>query len=731
MKNKLFNLILLISIFVLKASAQSDIVQITPDQYIKCLSNPTFQFTNSTIKQCDTVGVNAVRFEYWNFGDHWNLGHDSIIDWTAWFTPNSYSITYPTAGNYNILLIDSSSCGRDSVTLTVTLINNPVAQVTSSNPVACKNGSVTINNSSSTGYSYQINSGIDAAYLPAIIGNNSIQFDSSGTFTVSLVAFFIGADTSCFDTSKVNVTILELPQPSFSISLSNQCDSAVANFSDASLNAVSWDWNFGNGNVATTQIVQSQTYTSGIYNVSLTVIDANNCQNEFVDTIKIYTSPTANFNGVNVCYNQTSIFTDQSIDFNNDTIQQWIWNFGDGNGTSNQNATHVFAAAGSYDVQLIINTIYCTDTINQTIEVYPLPTSFFNTNVNTGCSPLQVDFTNSSSGASTYNWNFGDGNSTLVSNPTHIFVASLTDTIYNVELIAITSFGCRDTILNSISVSGKPIANFSVFNDTVCSGNSVVFTNLSQGNSSNSWNLGNGNVSTLPNPITIYTNSSFTQSQINPIQLIIENINTCKDTFELNLVVLPEISASFNVDTLFCSNETALFTNTSVGATNYVWNFGDGTTSTVSNPQHNFQNIGTGQLPYTVNLVASSSFGCKDSISKVCYVLAGPEASFVASPQIQTYPSATINIFNSTVNASLYTINWNFGDGQTISTAFPNQHTYNTWGNYIITLSVQNGECTDVLKDTIEILPPLPIAGFNGKKQGCKPLSVSFVNNSQ
>ena len=731
MKHKLFNLIFFISIFVFKASAQNDIVQITPDQYIKCLSNPTFQFTNSTIKQCDTIGANAVRYEYWNFGDYWNLGHDSIINWTAWFTPNTFSISYPTPGNYNILLIDSSSCGRDSATLTVTLINNPVAQVSCANPLACKNGSITFNNTSSTGYSYQINSGIDAAYLPAVIGNNSLPFDSAGTFNVNLVAFFIGADTSCFDTSSVNVTVLELPQPSFSINLSNQCDSAVASFTDASVNVVNWNWNFGNGNTASSQNVQSQTYTSGFYAVSLTVTDANNCQNEFIDTVKIYTSPSANFNTVNVCFNQTSIFTDQSIELNNDTIQQWIWNFGDGNGSASQNTTHVFPAAGSYDVRLIVNTAYCTDTITQAVEVYSLPTSFFNTNVNNGCSPLEVNFTNFSTGANTFNWNFGDGNVTSISNPTNVFISSLTDTIFTVELIAISSFGCSDTITNSISVSGKPIANFIVLNDSVCSGTSVVFTNLSQGNSSNSWSLGNGNVSGSPSPITIYTNTSFTQSQINPIQLIIENVNTCKDTFELNLVVLPDVSASFSVDTLFCSNETAVFTNNSLGATNYFWNFGDGATSTISNPQHNFQNIGIGQLPYTIKLVASSSFGCKDSITKVCNVLAGPEASFVASPQTQTFPSATVNLFNSTVNASLYTINWNFGDGQTSSTAFPNQHSYSTWGNYIITLSVQNGQCTDVLKDTIEILPPLPIAEFNGKKEGCKPLSVTFQNKSQ
>jgi len=711
--------------------AQDDIVLINPDQYVKCISNPTFNFTNGTIKQCDTIGVNAVRYEYWNFGDYWNLGHDSIINWTAWYTPNTYSILYPSPGNYNVILTDSSSCGSNTATVTVTLINNPVAAISALNPIACKNSALTITNSSSSGYSYQLNSGADNMYTSALLGNNSITYDTSGNFNASIVAFFIGADTSCFDTARIQVTILDLPQTSFTYTLSNFCDNATTQFTDASVNAISWNWNFGNGSTATTSITQQQNYSSGAFPVSLTIMDANNCQNTFLDTIKIYTTPTANFTAANACFNSSNQFNDQSIVSGLDGIQQWNWTFGDGTNSASQNPTHQYPAPGNYQVKLKVNSTYCSDSITQSVEVYPLPSPFFNFNPGAGCAPLNVQFINSSTGASSNLWDFGDSSYSSLSNPTHIYQATLHDTIYQVKLISTNSFGCIDSIINSISVSGKPIANFSIAQDTVCSGSSVIFTNLSQGYNSIFWNLGNGITSTLNSPILIYSNSSSTQNQINQIRLIVENTTTCKDTFEMNLVVLPIVNADFSVDTLFCSNETAQFTNTSTGATLFNWNFGDGIGSTLQNPNHDFQNFGTSQLPYPVKLVASSTFGCKDSVTKTCYVLAGPEASFTATPQVQTFPSSSVNLFNSTVNAALYTITWDFGDNQTSTNAFPNTHIYSTWGNYIITLTVVNGVCTDIFKDTISILPPLPIAGFTGKKQGCKPLTVNFTNTSE
>ena len=732
MKNKLLLFLSLLCCFIFSSSAQTDdIVLINPDQYVKCISNPIFNFTNGTIKQCDTIGVNAVRFEYWNFGNHWNLGYDSIINWTSWFTPNTYSISYPAPGNYEVILTDSSSCGKNTTSVTVTLINNPVAAISTINSTACKNNFITISNNSSSGYSYQLNSGANNNYYPALLGNNNIVYDSAGTFNATVVAYFIGADSSCFDTASVSCTILELPQTAFAYNLSSNCDNATAQFIDASVNVVNWNWIFGNGATDNTQIPQLQNYSSGSYPVSLTVTNANNCQNTYTDTIKIYTSPVANFSGINSCFNSINQFTNQSTISGLDTILQWNWNFGDGSSSSLQNPSHQYPAAGNYQVKLNINSTYCTDSITQNIEVYPLPTPNFTFNPNSGCAPLVVEFTNASTGTSTSNWNFGDGSISTVFNPNHSYQATLNDTVYLIKLIAENSFGCIDSISNSISIAGKPIANFSSVQDTVCSGGSVVFTNLSQAYNNSFWNLGNGITSSLNSPILIYSNTSSTQTQLNQIRLIVENTSNCKDTLEMNLVVLPVVNADFSVDTLFCSNETAQFLNSSTGATIYNWSFGDGNSSALINPTHDFQNFGTSQLPYPVKLLASSAFGCKDSITKTCYVLAGPEASFVATPQVQTFPAASINLFNSTINAALYTTNWNFGDNQTSTSSFPNTHTYVTWGNYIITLTVVNGQCTDVFKDTISILPPLPIAGFTGKKQGCKPLTVNFTNTSQ
>jgi gliding motility-associated-like protein len=137
-------------------------------------------------------------------------------------------------------------------------------------------------------------------------------------------------------------------------------------------------------------------------------------------------------------------------------------------------------------------------------------------------------------------------------------------------------------------------------------------------------------------------------------------------------------------------------------------------------------------LFYTATLNATNSFGCTSSYSHTYAVYPTPTALFSINPgNTQIYPAVTIQVVNSTANASSFHNNWNFGDGSTSSVVSPPNHTYATWGTYTITLVVSSTYCKDSVTQVEVIIPPKPIASFTGCTKGCVPLKDSLRSTSQ
>ncbi|MFY8166772.1 MAG: PKD domain-containing protein, partial [Sediminibacterium sp.] len=133
----------------------------------------------------------------------------------------------------------------------------------------------------------------------------------------------------------------------------------------------------------------------------------------------------------------------------------------------------------------------------------------------------------------------------------------------------------------------------------------------------------------------------------------------------------------------------------------------------------------------TVILTATSANGCADTYTHTYAIFPTPLVNFTATPILQFYPSTSVNLNNTTPNASSFNSNWSFGDGQTSTTTFETGHTYSTWGDYIIKLVMSSAYCSDSLMDTIRIIAPIPIANFKGTKEGCRALTVNFESQSQ
>ena len=180
-----------------------------------------------------------------------------------------------------------------------------------------------------------------------------------------------------------------------------------------------------------------------------------------------------------------------------------------------------------------------------------------------------------------WNWNFGDASPTATSsvqNPTHTYTAQNT---YTAQLIVNTA-NCADTVLQTVIINVKPTANFTLTPINGCPTLTVNFTNTSANATSYSWNLGNGNTSTATNTTQVYTNT-LTTNKIYSITLTVQTGSGCSDVKTNTITVFSKPTPSFIMNTpLGCSPIAVTFTNTSVGATNYNWTFGDATSSTSS-----------------------------------------------------------------------------------------------------------------------------------------------------
>jgi PKD repeat protein len=145
-------------------------------------------------------------------------------------------------------------------------------------------------------------------------------------------------------------------------------------------------------------------------------------------------------------------------------------------------------------------------------------------------------------------------------------------------------------------------------------------------------------------------------------------------------------------------------------------------------PSHTYVNTTTSDQTYTVTLIATSTFGCSDTIQHSVIVHPVPIAQFLATPFTQQFPNATVDLVNNSVNGTGWL--WDFGDGGTSAAEDPLAHTYATWGVYTITLVVNNALCTDTVTQDVEITPPIPTADFFGGGEGCVPLTIAFTNTS-
>ena len=715
-----------------------DDAAITASANLLCYPDTVVHFDNTTARNCVPEGNVAQRYEYWNFGDYWGLGYDSIINWQPFAPPNrpGYDIAFPGIGTYTIMMIDSNQCGRDTAFSTIQIVDQPTAAFTANRDTICAGEQITFTNNSFGGANaFQWNFGNNNNFQNTGGGPRTRTFNNPGIFTITLVANINGGTATCTDTARMDVVVLASPNANFTLSNNNGCDTMDVTFTDGTTGgAVSWLWDFDNGNTDTTQTPPTQTYTVGTYNVSLTVSSANGCTNTETEVVRVFQSPVPAFTPTNVCEDVLSTFLDGSTSQAGDPILTWAWNFGDGNTSSAQNPTQTYADSGTFNVVLQVNTANCFGVDTVPVAVEPKPTAGFTKDTLSGCSPLVVNFTNTSVGAANYTWDFGDGNTSTAQDPSHTYTNnSGQDTVFTIRLISETAFGCADTTEQTVTIFFNPNAAFSVSSTSGCGPFTTQFTNNSSGVASFAWDFGDTTGSSLANPSHTYTNTTLFNTNYTA-NLVVVGTNGCTDTASQNIQVFPTPIFDFTtIPDSGCSPLNVSFiSSTATVAVVFDWDFGDGNSANGVNPSNVFVNNTTNNQIFNVELVTTSSSGCTDTTYTDVKVFPNPDAVFTAVPDTACHPA--VITFNNTSTGAI-SFDWDFDDGDTSDTGVSVfTHTYFNTGivpvvrNAQLVVATADG-CRDTANQNVTV-NPLIDAVFTSDTVGCHPFTVAFTDNS-
>ncbi len=302
--------------------------------------------------------------------------------------------------------------------------------------------------------------------------------------------------------------------------------------------------------------------------------------------------------------------------------------------------------------------------------------------------------------------------------------------VYNLTYTVIDSKSCR-TSESVIIENDIPNAQFT--NDAVpsCGYRLVNFTNTSTRAVSYEWKFGDGSpVETTVDATHGFDNMDPMGAVINyEVQLVAESLKGCRDSSNVFIRIYPKADPAFTVspDTA-CHPFIATF-ETRPGGASYTWDFGDGQQeNTGYTTLHEYLNTGNTVQTYTATLRTMSAFGCVATSTREVVVYPSPSARFSVVPMEQTYPDATVEI-NNLVSPGPWSYLYNFGDG-TSSTEENPTHTYAEPGKYVIVQTVNTGFCSDSIRQSINIKPRPPVAGFEIPEPACSPMEIFFNNTS-
>ncbi len=608
-------------------------------------------------------------------------------------TNSSITVSPASTSTYTVTGTNAAGCTASDI-MQVTVNPNPAVSL--SDKFICQGNTATFD-AGNPGSTYNWSNGSTA---------RTITVSSQGTYSV-----VVTSPSGCQSTASAVLTVGSLPSVSVQNFLICDGQPAVLNTNHPGC-AFLWS------NGATSASITA--WTAGTYNVTIT--DANGCSSTMPNIVKVNPRPVPNFTPSNACSGSPIIFTDLST-VNGSSIQSVEWKFGDGTTDNTSVVTHSYASTGSYQITLIATTANgCVDSVTKTINIHPVPAVTIA--AATTCQNVSAQFTSNTTIASGlvngFNWSFGDGSSSYQPSPSHLYNSA---GVKNVTLVVTSDHGCRDTANTTVTILEIPAASFTTMNG--CEGSVISLANNSTSTGAAitgySWNFGNGTTSAVASP-----SYSYASSGIFNVTLSVTDANGCIGTMNAPVTIHPLPIANFNFPTI-CDGSPASFGNySSVNSgiiQSYQWDFGDNGTSALSNPTHTYTTTGS----YSVSLIATTSLGCSDTITKPVTVNPSPVPAFTTADICEGGTNYFAD-YSSIAAGSITGRSWDFGDGGTSSNISP-YHFFSAPGAYGVTLTLtSNWGCVSSLTNVTNIFPN-PSASFI-TATACEGSSTQFLNLS-
>jgi gliding motility-associated-like protein len=697
------------------------------------VQGPKIGFKGAPLTSCDSTQL--VTFQDTSIQN----GNTPIIEWTWDFGigGSNYVTTQDTAIVRNY--INSSYYNPRTITLKIkdaagceaTLPKpsyvrgyRPKADFFSYDTLKCRSYNV---------FLYNISGAYNAVYKWHYgDGTTGISYYGQHTYAVDSaydIKLVVTDENGCKDSiTKQSYIKIVKPKPNFAIGDTTQCAPAAIAFRDSSQYATGWSWNFGDGGTGSTDRNPAPHIYAlpGFYKVTLKITSVNGCVDSIFKWIRVR-GPIGRMNA-------TPSFGCKPYVFNANVTGQFIstyaWDYGDGtlitSSPSDSNIAHSYNNAGKYLPNVILISpegcpyvLKLSDTL-----IVDSAKAFFNPLISNFCGNGVVNFTNLSKTTSfsrftSFAWNLGDGSPIVTTQnpPAHAYTTGS----YDVSLTVTTQFGCTKTFTQQAAVVAYPPPLAKIMGDSIrCRPGQYVYRSGSISLNTiadYNWKVNNQSVSRDTS-----LNYYFRPGNYN-IKLVIRTQNGCLDSIVRSIIV-DSVKANFSmVNPVRCANDLRVqFNNASssqFGVSNVAWNFGDGQTAINSSPLHSYATFGS----YNIQLIANSIHGCADTLRKPQGVIIHPLPTVSVDTVAEKCAQSTVQFTaqtnsDSVINQYQWNVNGNpAGNNPTLT------YTFNTAGNYSISLFIVNSNNCNAVNTKTMVIRPLPVP------RATPPTSTICINN--
>lgn len=616
-------------------------------------------------------------------------------------------------------------------------------------------------------------------------GNSSITHlysnptNTDKTYTLKLTAT---NSLGCSNETTKTVTVYPEISSAFTYEKSSECSPMGVSIINNSTNGSRFEWNFGDGtsDVKTDKEKFLHNYSNNstdgksisTYSIELKTIDANHtmCRDSVKHEIKIYPQVIAYFEADNNsgCSPLTTSFANKSKGYG----LTYTWDYAHDNAKSaiaDDTHTHTFdnleATTHTYNVQLIATDINkCSDTMTIPVKAHPHVIADFAYTKDEACTPYPVTFNyaDAAINGNKFEWDFGFDGKNAIKKDKSSFSFTFDNTTlndvkqYSISLVSTdTITGCSDNTSKTIEVYPQLKPAFTQDILEGCNPLPVKFTNQTTGLAAYLWDFGDSQSSAEANPAHVFKHFETTDQTYNVKLKATQTATGCEKTVNQNILTYSYVNAKFGInDTGNNANGAAAtilggctpfevnITDSSKlnPAGTWSWNFGDGTTSNIRQPNSRTYTNPDKTAPledkkYTISLIVTNDHGCSHDTAQTIAVYPRSIPNF--GGDFAGCEPHTVTFIDSSLVDSKTQYFWTFSDGSSVVDQPPFSkifHNYNYTENKEYTVNLKTTteyNCTDEITKKVVVYPK-PLASFSPlADRACPPFEAEFKNNSK